>query len=341
MPRFDIDGKGTVIELSEYGFLLAIESLADSYYGLAEGYISNHASGLADFRGTHFKGFMALIQEQVKTIEPEIDDKELHEVFHSLVLYLRRLSEIDEQIVQVQAKLNGFLSIHGQRDRIKLEQRVKKRRTEFLSRPMPAELQPLATESMSIMSLVQETRQHLQRRIHQLLATLDTEAARSQKSVVPAMVDFAKETPKLANWTTRSSETAVEFGDQRAKDLIDEADGELDPKRAVKLLHKALRYGRTGIQASKAYMGLGMRYEDLGDTARAIKYYTKAIGVGGPSAIILFWRGQLYYQRKQWKEARSDFEQALAFPPGEGLVSPERELAESHLVELNNPYEKS
>jgi tetratricopeptide (TPR) repeat protein len=91
------------------------------------------------------------------------------------------------------------------------------------------------------------------------------------------------------------------LGDQRAKDLIDKNEGERDPRRAIRRLHRALRYGRSSIQAMKAYLDLGMYYEQLGNTHRAITYYTRAIDLG-PSLDIpplpeLYWRGLLYYQR--------------------------------------------
>jgi hypothetical protein len=41
-------------------------------------------------------------------------------------------------------------------------------------------------------------------------------------------------------------------------------------------------------------------------------------------------------RRGQWAEARDDLERALAFPPGDGLVSPDRELAEEYLAEIRS-----
>jgi len=119
-------------------------------------------------------------------------------------------------------------------------------------------------------------------------------------------------------------------GTQRAKDLVDQADGEPDPKRAIKLLQRALKDGRSGIQAGKAYQALGSRHEALGDSKRAIEYYTKAIEVGVPNAFTHFWRGQLYLQRGERVAAQGDFEQALAI----GLFSPERETAEQYLEQF-------
>jgi tetratricopeptide (TPR) repeat protein len=119
-------------------------------------------------------------------------------------------------------------------------------------------------------------------------------------------------------------------GAQRAKDLVDQADAEPDPKRAIKLLQRALKDGGTGIQAGKAYQSLGSRYEELGDSKRAIECYTKAIEGGVPNAFSYFWRGQLYFQRGERDSAQRDFEQALAL----GLSSPEHETAEEYLEQL-------
>jgi tetratricopeptide (TPR) repeat protein len=119
-------------------------------------------------------------------------------------------------------------------------------------------------------------------------------------------------------------------GTQRAKDLVDQANGEPDPKRAIKLLRRALKDGRTGIQVGKAYQVLGSRYEELGDSKRAIEQYTKAIEMDVPNAFTHFWRGQLYFQRGERVSTQRDFEQALAI----GLFSPERETAEQYLEQL-------
>lgn len=122
-----------------------------------------------------------------------------------------------------------------------------------------------------------------------------------------------------------------EFGDQRAKDMIDKAEG-LDPPEAITLLKRSLRYGRTGIQASKAYHELGRLYKELGDADRAIENYTKSLDAWRkPNPMALFRRGELYYQRGQWTEARSDFERALSM---EWLLSPEREQAQQYLSKI-------
>ena len=123
----------------------------------------------------------------------------------------------------------------------------------------------------------------------------------------------------------------AQFGDQRAKDLIDRNEGETDPRRAIRRLHRALSYGRTSIQAKKAYQDLGRYYEELGNVPRAILYYTKTIELGEvldiPSVPALYWRGILYYQRGDWQSACRDFARArdlegtrIVFPFGRALA---------------------
>ncbi|MCA9953400.1 MAG: tetratricopeptide repeat protein [Anaerolineales bacterium] len=126
----------------------------------------------------------------------------------------------------------------------------------------------------------------------------------------------------------------VDIGDQRASDLIDKADAAYS-KRAIKLLQKALTYGTRGIQASKAYFGLGMRYEDMGNIELAIENYSKAIQAYKSFGMVHFWRGRLYYQQQKWIEARADFEKALSFSVENGLPSPEKEEARRYLEELS------
>lgn len=125
-----------------------------------------------------------------------------------------------------------------------------------------------------------------------------------------------------------------DLGDQRAKDLIDEAEGETDLRKAIDLLNEAIEFGDSGIQASKAFIGLGMRYEDLGETELAVNAYSKVLTAWKPFALIYFWRGRLYFQLHRWAKARKDFKQALAFPDEEGLPQPEREEAVKYLNEI-------
>jgi tetratricopeptide (TPR) repeat protein len=93
------------------------------------------------------------------------------------------------------------------------------------------------------------------------------------------------------------------------------------PKKAIKLLQKALTFGTRGIQASKAYFGLGMRYEDMGNIELAIENYSKAIEAYKSFGMVHFWRGRLYYKQQNWIEARADFEKALSFSVENGPSS--------------------
>lgn len=129
-----------------------------------------------------------------------------------------------------------------------------------------------------------------------------------------------------------------EFADEeRAKQLIDKNEGETDPRRAIRRLHRALRYGRESIQASKAFRDLGMYHEELGNTSRAIFYYTQAIELGQALDLLpipdLYWRGQMYAQGGNVKLARADFEQALALDEPLTLFPEEREFAQRFLAE--------
>jgi len=124
----------------------------------------------------------------------------------------------------------------------------------------------------------------------------------------------------------------IELGDQRASDLIDQAEAEF-LEHAIKLLERALAYGDTGLQAQAAYLGLGMRYEELGDEERAHDYYTKSIETpraGQPNENALFWRGQILYRRGEFAKAKRDFELAVNL----GLYSPEREQAQAYLTSM-------
>lgn len=127
------------------------------------------------------------------------------------------------------------------------------------------------------------------------------------------------------------------LGDQRAKDLIDRNDGEYDPRRAIRRLHRALSYGRTSIQASKAFQGLGMYYEELGNMRLALKYYTEAIAVKRELGIepvpALYWRGKLLYERGDVADARQDFAEAIELEGVNSWFPEEREFAERTLAE--------
>ncbi len=136
---------------------------------------------------------------------------------------------------------------------------------------------------------------------------------------------------RLRPYYERLAPGGAEMGDQRADDLVNQAMEEPDADRAIRLLERALRYGKTGIPASRAYVELAGRYSDRGETKRAIAYYTKSIEASKiPNAYALYWRGELYYQQEEWDKALGDFERAVSI----GLFSPECEQAQEYLAEL-------
>jgi tetratricopeptide (TPR) repeat protein len=125
------------------------------------------------------------------------------------------------------------------------------------------------------------------------------------------------------------------YGDSRAHQLIDSADAEMDPRRAIVILRRALQYGHLGIQASKAYQGLGMHYEQLGNKKRALHYYTQAIETGDwDNEWTVFWRGRLYFQQGAWDAAKRDLERAIQL----GGESPDEE-AEEYLAQITRLQE--
>lgn len=128
-------------------------------------------------------------------------------------------------------------------------------------------------------------------------------------------------------------ELAQQLGDQRAEDLIEEAMTS-EPIEAIKLLQKALRYDNTSMLARTAYVLLGTQHEELGHKALAVRYFTKAMEIGGSSVRILYKRGVNYYAMEKWNEALRDFMEALAYPTDENLSASEREEAENYFVKL-------
>ncbi len=95
-----------------------------------------------------------------------------------------------------------------------------------------------------------------------------------------------------------------------------------------------MTYGETGIQASKAFVVLGMRYEQLGEFDLAIENYSKSLeAYQQPYGMTYFWQGKLYYQQQKWEAARDDFTKALSLE--EQLLSPEKEETKQLLQDLN------
>jgi tetratricopeptide (TPR) repeat protein len=231
-----------------------------------------------------------------------IADETLREIVHSLVVHSNQVVHLNDQLAVT------FRDYFGRQKPASLEEDFSFAREINEHRKSVG---PSWLEEPGIVELVQKT-QNLRLTIQELKPLLERELNRVYGHLVV---------------------TKEQFGDQRAKDLIDQAEGEFNLHRAIKLLVEALEYGDTGIQASKAHLGLGMRYEELNEYDKAIEHYTKAMDALEPFSRVLYWRGRLYYEQGQWDEARKDLEQALAFPSGEMLDSFEREEAKELLTE--------
>jgi tetratricopeptide (TPR) repeat protein len=238
--------------------------------------------------------------ESLEELVPYVPDEEILEVCEALVKRRQLLDDINGQLGQALADFLGLPAPGTEEDFEVLLQEVEVYRLEHGPAWMSeAEIQPLILNLKDLFVEIRSLEFELIARLEQYL-------------VEP---------------TTVSPE---EMGDERAKDLVDQAEG-ADAKTAIRLLKKALHYGKTGIQASKAYMELGGRYSDLGEPEKAIEHYTKSIeAYKEPNAFALYWRGELYYQQEEWAKARSDFEQAVAI----GLSSPEYEQAQEYLSDL-------
>jgi tetratricopeptide (TPR) repeat protein len=340
MQQVYFDGKTR--EMEEKDFLMLIESLVGGAYVIAKTLHYQQVGGFPDVLGG-WESWCQRQLEQQQTLIPQIKDDGLRELCHILDLHTRRIVELGDQFIEAIARFFDSKAPQTRRDRQRLVQKMDKcvssQGPVWADRP---EYKQIVHQSELAFGQAERTKHQ----IDGMLAKLLVETSDSpEDTFLPTQIPHARLT-RPRNWEatdsyapTESGEheiesDAEEFGDQRAKDLIDEADAELEHNRAIKLLHKALRFGRTGIQAHKAYLGLAVRYEDLGNDVRAIKYYTKAMEAWRPTAVILFWRGRLYYRREQWEQARIDFARALGFPSSEGLASPERELAENYLAEV-------
>lgn len=236
---------------------------------------------------------------------PQVPDDAIRELCQSLVIQSQKLDELNEQWGQALASFLKLPPPRSESDLIQLRKRLdayrKKNGAAWASRE---EFQPLVEQTRQ----VAEDAEQIWPQLHSQLL-----------QVYPHTYgDLVK--------------THEGFGDQRAKDIIDRA-YEVDAQSAVRLLQSALRYGHTGIQASKAYRELGNRYHELGDAERAIENYTKSLEAWEePNWMALFYRGELYYQQGRWKEAREDLQRALAI---QWMDSPERERAEEHLLKLD------
>jgi tetratricopeptide (TPR) repeat protein len=102
-----------------------------------------------------------------------------------------------------------------------------------------------------------------------------------------------------------------EWGDQRAKDFTRRAFHE-HTEQAIRTLRGALRFGRTGPYANRAFSMLGELYERKGLYEKALEHYSLALSsIQQPYAHNYADRGRMYFRLGRWSEARADFTEAL------------------------------
>jgi hypothetical protein len=287
-----------------------INDIIQSIHTMSKALYFSQSIGFPDILQTALRPSLMKGIEIQKTFTLQIKDQQANKSLASFGQHLQELVDLDEQMVRQLAKLND-LDL-GERGRVQLCRRVIQQTQQSIR---AYEFPPSWVRDPEYQSLLQKA-----------------------ASVMSAITEAQEQ---VAAWRLAAMQEVI--GDQRAKDLVDQAIEYLgfDPQYPIKLLHRALKYGQTGIQASGAYQELGSRYAGLGDYTKAIEYYTKSMEAWRPNAITLFWRGELYYQRGELEKAQVDFEAALGFSARyERLTSPEREKAEHYLVELRQALEK-
>jgi hypothetical protein len=339
-------GYGYTHEVSEAEFLRYIAQRTEDYNHSVPSWV-RLTGGFPDIG----RGFWSGVEhtfEFLHSLRDQIEDEELRRSFELFIEQIEKVYNVEIQAVHYVAQFFGLPVPETKQERRRLHKKAEKYffgkqwSTSWVHEPGYQTLVKTVGQALEEMSGLKE---QIVRHVDHLLDSLPSEPQQSPSAAIEddsgnkhdlplhmqrLVRPHGWEPPKDFQSLPAEAHEDMEFGDQRAKDLIDEAEGEFEPREAIKLLHRALRYGKTGIQAGKAYQGLGTRYEELGQIARAIRYYTQALEVGGPNSFVLFWRGQLLYQRRQWAEAKADFEQALVL----GLWSPEREEAEAYLGNL-------
>jgi Flp pilus assembly protein TadD len=72
--------------------------------------------------------------------------------------------------------------------------------------------------------------------------------------------------------------------------------------------------------ALEPVIGLAASYDQLGRFDMSDRLYTEAMRMSGGSATVLNNRGYSYYLRRDFKRARSDFQQALRKEPGNEMA---------------------
>lgn len=322
MHRIELAGQKMELATRDFSRLLG-EIIGRVYLPFKHLHYSR-VSGFPDLSDRAKASFLGEF-ELLRSLIPQIEDQKLRESLLSLELQTHKVEAFENRFVQVIAEFFDLPLPQTQRERLKLMRRANAYKSDW--NPVWArqlEYQQLVKQSQQVFDKWEMIKIHVSEIGIQLSSesTEEDDVGRTPPESMEQLVRFL-------GWEEETADVrGIELGDQRAKEIIDKAIEEPDPQQAIRLLHEALIYGRTGIQASKAYLELGGRYGDMGNAAQAIRYYTKSIEAWEePNAIAFFWRGELYHQQEQWAEAQEDFEKALSL----GLWSPEREQAQRYL----------
>jgi tetratricopeptide (TPR) repeat protein len=159
-----------------------------------------------------------------------------------------------------------------------------------------------------------------------LVLELDSSVIKMQQ-LVPKLEEFIQK--MNAQFSSEDFQTFV--GNQEIQDQIEASRYEPSHKRAINKLNRMLKDNASQNQTSQVYMELGFRYAELGEIQQAIENYSKSIDLARlPNALVYFWRGELYYQQKEWSKALKNFEQAIELE----IYTPEREQALQYIAEL-------
>jgi len=174
MTKYDIYGDGTIIEVSNPVFLRLLAQLTEICYRLAESYIGNHASGLADFDNEYFKDNSDRVRKQFTIASEGLKDELLSKELSDLIRLVNDLSDTDAAIIK--AYLAEF-GISGSEMRLKfsLKNRVAYHLYEK-HRPPPGIVFQIAQESAKVVPVLKNLRQLILDRIEYLL-TLEKECA--------------------------------------------------------------------------------------------------------------------------------------------------------------------
>lgn len=143
------------------------------------------------------------------------------------------------------------------------------------------------------------------------LATIEASIVKLTPSPLPEYVDFSQE----------------------VKDIEDQAIEDMIPSIAVKRLEDALTKSMPDFQRAYVYMTLGMKYEDLNNSKKAIENYSKSIELYDGNSYSILYRGELYFQQGNYELAKQDIRKAIGLG---GLDDYSRNEGFSYLLQIES-----